>query len=150
LITKEGIPKLLDFGIAKMMSPEQAESQTVTQREHRLMTPDYASPEQVLGLPSSTSMDIYALGVVLYELLAGSKPHRFTGASLAEVERTLRQVDPAPPSAGIWKSDRPQVAKQIQSREIAGDLDNIVGMAIHKDPLRRYASAAALSEDIRR
>lgn len=150
LITKEGIPKLLDFGIAKVMSPTQGEMQTVTQRELRLMTPDYASPEQVLGKPSSTSMDIYALGVVLYEILARQRPHRFQSASLAEIEQTICQLEPQRPSAAVLEGDRPERSVQQESKDLAGDLDNIVLTAMHKDPQRRYPSAAEFSEDIRR
>ncbi len=77
LTTKEGIPKLLDFGIAKVLNPGMPADMTLTQRELRMLTPDYACPEQVKGLPISTASDTYSLGAVLYELLSGRPPHRF-------------------------------------------------------------------------
>ena len=98
-----------------------------------MMTPDYASPEQVKGLPISTASDIYSLGAVLYELLTGQRPHRFTTDSLADMEQTICEVEPEKPSVAF--------AKHWQ-RQLSGDLDNIVLAAMRKEPQRRYASAA--------
>jgi serine/threonine protein kinase len=94
LTTKEGIPKLLDFGIAKVLDPRLAGDVTFTQREFRMLTPDYASPEQIKGLPIGTASDIYSLGAVLYELLTNRRPHRFTTGSVAEMERASQPRHP--------------------------------------------------------
>lgn len=152
LITKEGIPKLLDFGIAKVIRPdERQELQTVTEREARMMTPDYASPEQILGRPSTTSTDIYALGAVLYEILTRQRPHRFQSSSLAEMERVICEVEPERPSLAIRRiAEGAPRLQEMQSRQLSGDLDNIVLTAMRKDPLRRYPSVAELAEDLRR
>src|SRR5262249_22436334 len=98
LTTKEGIPKLLDFGIAKVLDPLTRDGGTVTQRELRMLTPDYASPEQVKGFQISTATDTYSLGAVLYELFAGQRPHRFPSESLADMERTICEMEPEKPS----------------------------------------------------
>lgn len=141
LITKEGIPKLLDFGIAKLIDPgiqAGATLPTLTRRDMRMMTPAYASPEQARGAPVNTATDIYSLGAVLYELLSGNLPHRFRRETPAEIERVICDVEP----------ERPSVAGK--NRRLEGDLDNIVLNAMRKEPQRRYASAVELSEDIRR
>src|SRR4030095_1163505 len=104
LTTKEGVPKLLDFGIAKVLDPEMPDGATLTRREFRMMTPDYASPEQARGLPIGTASDIYSLGAVLYELLSGRRPHRFGSGSLAEMERAICEVDPEKPSVAAGKA----------------------------------------------
>jgi eukaryotic-like serine/threonine-protein kinase len=150
LVTKEGEPKLLDFGIAKLLAPEVSSNavtvaQTMTMM--RLMTPDYASPEQVRGEPVTTATDVYALGAVLYELLTGERPHKFKDYSLIEIERAICESEIERPSAVVEKrSDAPARLR----RELAGDLDNIVLMALRKEPERRYQSVEQLSEDIRR
>jgi hypothetical protein len=141
LTTKEGIPKLLDFGIAKVLSPDLAGEVTFTQREFRMLTPDYASPEQIKGLPIATTSDIYSLGAVLYELLTSTRPHVFQSGSLTDVEHVICEVDPEKPSVA---------ADKTLKRQLSGDLDNIVLIAMRKEPQRRYASVAELSEDLRR
>src|SRR5262249_51339063 len=141
LATKEGIPKLLDFGIAKVLNQEKPPDLTLTRRELRMLTPDYASPEQVRGLSTSTASDIYSLGAVLYELLSGQPAHRFKSGSVAEMERVICEIDPEKPSLAADKSLK---------RQLSGDLDNIVLTAMRKEPQRRYASAAEFSEDLRR
>jgi tetratricopeptide (TPR) repeat protein len=141
LTTREGIPKLLDFGIAKVLDPGVASEVTFTQREFRMLTPDYASPEQVKGLPISTASDTYSLGAVLYELLSGTRPHQFPSESLADLETTICQTETVKPSVAARKELR---------RQLAGDLDNIVLTAMRKEPPRRYASPAEFSEDLRR
>ena len=133
LITKDGEPKLLDFGIAKILLPDM----TRTIAAARMLTPDYASPEQVRGDPVSTSADIYSLGANLYELLTGSVPHKFGKASLTEVERVVLTVDAAPPSS-------------VAARELRGDLDNMILNYLEKDPARRYGSVEQLLADLGR
>ncbi len=150
LATKEGIPKLLDFGIAKVLNPDLA-GPPLTQRQLRMLTPDYASPEQVNGLPISTASDTYSLGAVLYELLTGQRPHRFPSSSLADMEKTICETEPEKPSSVACRNADipPNVQKQLR-RQLSGDLDNIVLKAMRKEPERRYASAAEFSEDLGR
>jgi tetratricopeptide (TPR) repeat protein/predicted Ser/Thr protein kinase len=142
LVTPEGSVKLLDFGIAKLIDPEPTgESAERTGTLFRLLTPDYASPEQIRGEPISTASDIYALGIVLYELLTGSKPYRTADAPPEELFRTICEVEP--PKAST-------VTKPPLSKELAGDLDTILQTALRKEPQRRYASVEALAADVRR
>ena len=141
LITADGTPKLLDFGISKLLDESATAEQTAT--ELRAMTPEYASPEQVAGLPITTNSDIYSLGVVLFELLTGQRPYRFQSHSPAEIARVVCDTEPDRPSA-IVSSDA------NRGRRLRGDLDTIVLMALRKDPARRYAAADAFAADIRR
>lgn len=151
LTTKEGVPKLLDFGIAKMIDPEMRSSRTLTRPEFRMLTPDYASPEQVKGLPISTASDVYSLGAILYELLARQKPHRFASESLTDMEKAICEIDPERPSTVAARNAEVTINERRQSRrQLAGDLDTIVLTAMRKEPQRRYSSVAALSEDLRR
>ena len=140
LVTEEGEPKLLDFGIAKLLAvgidPDEAATATLLP----LMTPEYASPEQVCGTPVTTATDVYSLGVVLYELLTGSRPYVVKTASLEEIVRVVRDVEPSLPSA----------AATLRGSELRGDLDTIVLKALRKEPARRYLSAQEMAEDIRR
>jgi non-specific serine/threonine protein kinase/serine/threonine-protein kinase len=182
LITAEGAPKLLDFGIAKLLAPESFDlsvAQTATWA--RPMTPAYASPEQVRGLPLTTASDVYSLGVILYELLTGQRPYEVRGTSHRDIERIVCEVEPEKPSTIVSRlatgaearatqhraaatriaagdaltadvSAEPARAAQPDARRklLEGDLDNIVLMALRKEPLRRYASAEQLAEDLRR
>jgi eukaryotic-like serine/threonine-protein kinase len=161
LVTPAGEPKLLDFGIAKMLSPDAAVSRTVTSM--RQMTPEYASPEQVRGEVLSTSTDVYSLGVILYELLAGRRPYRLIDSGPEELVRLVCREDPPRPSLTVSPDPAeaptlrlpagapPEVSDpRRRRRELAGDLDNIVMKAMHKEIERRYASVEQLSEDIRR
>ena len=142
LVTGGGTPKLLDFGIAKLLpSGVPRETEALTQAGGRLMTPEYASPEQARGEPITTATDVYSLGAVLYQLLAGKTPHHFPTGSPAEMERVICETDPRPPS---------QVSGDPLARQLRGDLDTIVLKALQKDPSRRYASAEQLSADIQR
>lgn len=151
LTTPEGIPKLLDFGIAKVLDPGLPAGVTLTRRELRMLTPEYASPEQVKGMPISTASDIYSLGAVLYELLVGQGPHQFPSGSLIEIEKTVCETELEKPSlvAAAREDASPAVRKQLR-RQLSGDLDNIVLTAMRKEPQRRYASAAEFSEDLNR
>src|SRR5262245_11620214 len=151
LITKERIPKLLDFGIAKLISAEHSsEMPTITRADQRMLTPDYASPEQFLGQSISTSSDIYSLGAVLYELLTSQPAHRFNFDSPATLEKTICEEEPEKPSLALGRSAEEPRLRRRRRRELSGDLDNIILTALRKEPQRRYSSAAELSDDIRR
>jgi len=145
LVTTAGIPKLLDFGIAKLLNPESAAQTLLTLPQMRPMTIDYASPEQFHGQPVTTATDVYSLGVVLYELLTGYLPYDLAGRSPLEMEQIVSDVEPERPSTAVER-----MAAMIPSDTLRGDLDNIILMALRKEPQRRYASVEQLSEDIRR
>jgi len=131
--------KLLDFGIAKLLG-EDADSALLTQTQ-AAHTPAYAAPEQLRRGPITTATDVYALGVMLYELLAGRRPYDLSQATAAEAERIVTSVEPPPASA---------VAPDARARALRGDLDTIVAKALAKEPERRYAAAADLADDLRR
>jgi eukaryotic-like serine/threonine-protein kinase len=138
LVTPGAEVRLLDFGIAKLLNPSLSPVDApVTRVDLRAMTPDYASPEQVRGEALTTASDIYSLGVLLYELLAGVAPYRLATAAPAEILAVVCDRDP----------ERPSAAGQ---RELRGDLDSITMMALRKEPGGRYASAALLGEDLGR
>ena len=146
-VTAEGEPKLLDFGIARLLDSESgALEQTMTFAA--VMTPEYASPEQVRGEEVTTATDIYSLGVVLYELLTGQRPYRLKTRSPDEVVRAIKEEEPSRPSTALTKQNSSSVL--FNPRLLRGDLDNIVLTAMRKEPSRRYASVAQLSDDIRR
>jgi non-specific serine/threonine protein kinase/serine/threonine-protein kinase len=163
LVTADGTPKLLDFGVAKLLNPDwTSEATEHTASVLGLMTPAYASPEQLRGLAITTASDVYSLGVVLYELLTGHRPFRFESNWPEEMARVVLTEQPLRPSeAG---SEPPAVAGRFHSRRtnppattggsdlksLRGDLDNIVLKALHKERERRYASVQEFSEDIRR
>jgi serine/threonine protein kinase/tetratricopeptide (TPR) repeat protein len=138
LVSTSGVVKLLDFGVAKMMDPSALEADHTSAM---MMTPDYASPEQIRGEPVTTATDVYSLGVVMFELLTGERPYRVTGQSPMEMERAICTTEPRRPSE---LTDLPIRTRRI----LSGDLDNIVLMALRKDALRRYKSAEQLSVDI--
>ena len=135
LVTKEGVPRLLDFGIAKLVTSGTSAEKTRTGL--RPLTPEYASPEQIRGENITTASDVYGLGVLLYELLTGNKPYRLAGQTPAEMERLICGGEPERPSAAA-------------GRRLRGDLDNIILMAMRREPQRRYGSVEQFSEDIRR
>ncbi len=144
---KDGTPKLLDFGIAKLLAADPGEAVTRTETALRLMTPDYASPEQVRGGTITTATDVYALGIVLYELLTGQRPYQFDTYAPAAIERAICDTEAARPSE---MAGRQLGTTAKQARELVGDLDNIVMMALRKEPARRYQSVEKFSDDIRR
>ncbi|MGH9464902.1 MAG: WD40 repeat domain-containing serine/threonine protein kinase, partial [Thermoanaerobaculia bacterium] len=164
LVTAEGDLKLLDFGVAKLLgSGEEGQAPpTLTRVGLRAMTPEYAAPEQVLGNPVSTATDVYALGVVLYELLTGRRPYRLGRRFGAEAERTILEVEPERPSAVVeaQPEDPDRTAEELARarglspgglrRRLTGDLDAIVLTALRKEPERRYGSAQGLGEDLER
>jgi serine/threonine protein kinase len=144
LVTNEGLPKLVDFGIAKLLDQERSDA---TATAMPFMTPDYASPEQVRGVSVTTATDIYSLGVVLYELLSGRRPYRLQSRVPHEIARAICDQNPERPSTA--RIDPAHPFKPSQKR-LHGDLDNIVLMAMRKEPQRRYATAEQFAEDISR
>lgn len=163
LITPDGNPKLLDFGIAKLLDARQLpQTLAVTHYEYRVMTPAHASPEQVRGDVITTASDIYVLGVLLYELLCGQRPFQLGGTSFSEMERIVCEEQPLAPSTAFARTVQhsPGLAAEIASfrstsparlqKQLEGDLDDIVAMAMRKDPERRYSSAEQLAADLER
>lgn len=152
LVTESGQVRLLDFGVAKLLVEEEDQTQ-LTQLYGRALTPEYASPELLRGDPVDAGSDVYALGVVLYELLAGNRPYRLKpGASLATLERAIDEARVQRPSTRV-QSDaalaRASTADRL-SRRLRGDLDAVVLKALERRPQDRYASAQALAEDLQR
>ena len=158
LLTESGEVRLLDFGIAKLLDPELAGSEGLgkTGTALRLATPEYASPEQLAGEPVTTATDVYALGLLLFELLTGRRPFRDHEATLTGLERAVRSIDPRKPSevvatardeaaAAARRSNPPALARALR-----GDLDTIVATALRKAPERRYPSVERLAEDVAR
>jgi len=144
LVTAGGSPKLLDFGVAKLLDTELNSGFAPTIFEQRLLTPEYASPEQVRGELVGTASDVYALGAILYELLTGVKAQHVDSHSPAELERVICQSEVQPPSTCV-----DPIHVRLRKR-LSGDLDNVVMMAMRKEPERRYSSVDLLAEDIRR
>jgi serine/threonine protein kinase/tetratricopeptide (TPR) repeat protein len=163
LVTAEGIPRLLDFGIAKLLAEGPGISDH-TLTGTRAMTPDCASPEQVRGEPITTASDVYSLGVLLYRLLTGHRPYRLDGRLPSEIEKAICEENPEVPSQVIYHeevgphgqltpgsvSETREGTPEKLRRRLRGDLDNIVLMALRKEPARRYASVQQFSEDMRR
>ncbi len=168
LVTSDGVLKLLDFGIAKILNPEfAANSIAATATAMRLMTPEYASPEQARGFPASPASDVYSLGILLYELLTGHRPYRLLRRTSQEIARVICEEEPARPSEVLTHpegllSDAPGSeattldmlcrnhggTSDILRRELAGNLDQIILKALSKDLRRRYSSVERLCEDI--
>lgn len=171
LVTTEGVPKLLDFGIAKLLNPNFAGlSLQLSKAGMQIMTPEYASPEQVRGEPINTASDVYSLGVLLYELLTGHRPYRLQSRVEAEIKRVVCEQEPEKPSTAISREEEVMSADGLAATKItpqavsakregrpeslrkrlAGDIDNIVLMALRKEPQRRYASVEQFAEDVQR
>ena len=160
LVTAEGVPKLLDFGIAKLMDPDSSEL-SLTVSAARLLTPTYASPEQVRGDPIGTASDVYQLGLLLYELLTGRRPQGSTTSSLAELVTMVCEREPVPPSRAVLLDvpGEPAAAELARrrgstparlARRYRAEIDAIVARALRKDPERRYGSAEELAADLER
>src|SRR5579884_3255683 len=155
LVTADGTVKLFDFGIAKLLNPDLYQESVVTRTALHPMTPEYASPEQVRGEHITVAADIYSLGVILYELLTGRLPYEFDHSSMAEWERVVCTQDPEPPSAAAARAStevclaRGEVSPERLSRRLKGDLDNVILMALRKEPQRRYSSVEKFAQDIR-
>jgi len=153
LVDAQGEPKLLDFGVAKLIDREHlANAAAVTLADLRMLTPKYASPEQLKGETITTATDVYSLGVLLYELLSGRFPYADETGSAQALQQAILSTDPQRPSTAASRPDSrrraPELTPERLRRELAGDLDNIVLMALRKEPDRRYGSAAQLAQDI--
>jgi eukaryotic-like serine/threonine-protein kinase len=143
LVTTQGDVRLLDFGVAKLLEDDPARAANLTQLMGRAVTPDYASPEQVSGRAVGVGTDVYSLGVVLYELLTGSRPYKLARASAAALEEAIIGAD-VPLASSRVQADKPL------ARQLRGDIDAIVAKALRKEPAKRYASVESMAADIER
>ena len=156
LVTAAGEPKLLDFGIAKLLDTDDVEAMPRTRTGLRLVTPEYGAPEQIRGEPVTTATDVYALGVILYELLSGRRPYRFPDRTPEGMARVIAATEPERPSTFVAESDATAIARARDTtparlrRRLQGDLDTIVLKALRKEPKRRYDSVEALLDDLER
>ena len=166
LVTADAVPKLLDFGIAKVLDPAGETAATATETGWRVLTPEYASPEQVEGRHATTVSDVYSLGVVLYELLTGRSPYRVKTRTPQDVATEVCTTEPDRPSAAVsgggpptsrrtgLATDRIAATRSGSAdrlrRRLRGDLDTIVLTALRKEPQRRYQSVEQFAGDIRR
>jgi serine/threonine-protein kinase len=168
LVSDDGQVKLLDFGIAKVLAPDEvAGAVAATQAGHRLMTVEYAAPEQIRGEAVTTATDIYQLGVVLYELLTGHRPYPLGRLSTYDMEQAICEKQPTPPSSAVRETEEIRTSDRLTVRmspesvcrmrrtsvprltqELRGDLDAILLKALRKEPAERYVSAQALADDI--
>jgi eukaryotic-like serine/threonine-protein kinase len=151
LVDAKGEPHLLDFGIAKLLDDEESQTADATQLTRlsgRALTLDYASPEQVNNASLGTASDVYSLGVVLYELLTGSRPYRPKGPTRRDLEQAILEQDPSKPSEQLLTTGDSESGKS--ARRMRGDLDTVVLKALRKDPKQRYATAQAFADDLKR
>jgi serine/threonine protein kinase len=147
LVAKDGEPKLLDFGLAKVLDENLAFDASRTETAIRAFTPAYASPEQICGKTASTASDVFSLGVLFYELLTGDKPFHYEGKSIEEIIKAATESEPSIPSRAV-APENPQSASIVS--QLKGDLDTIALTALRKEPQRRYKSVEAFAGDIER
>ncbi len=163
LVNETGIPKLLDFGIAKLLHPSPRD-RTSTGQDFRPMTPGFASPEQILGKTITTATDVYSLGVLLYLILSGHRPYHLEAGTPAQIEKMICEKEPDRPSSMVSPSrvaggslnhlSASEISHRRRSnpeqlrRQLQGDLDNILLLALSKEPERRYASVAQFANDL--
>ncbi len=168
LVTSDGEPKLLDFGIAKILDKDGSENDKLTIKGIANFTPEYASPEQVMGESITTASDVYSLGIVLYKLLTGHNPYKISSSLPTNVKQVVTKTEPPKPSDIIYKTfERKSFDEVIRitpesvsktregsieklHKKLSGDIDNIVSMSIRKEPERRYPSIDLFAEDIER
>ena len=156
LVTKDGVPKLLDFGIAKLIDEELVDNnEGLTRTGVWHLTPEYASPEQIKGDKITTASDIYSLGVLLYQILTGYQPYKISNNSPSVISKIITEEKVQKPSEKV--KEKAEITNEANifhpekiSNQLKGDLDNIVSKAMNKDPLRRYVSVEQFSEDLRR
>jgi serine/threonine-protein kinase len=152
LITGDRVARLLDFGIAKLISDGEAKETALTRFGGQALTPDYASPEQITGRLITTASDVYSLGVVLYELLTGTRPYRLRRDSRASLEEAIAEADviaPSRASSSAGVAEKRSVSVRKLTHELRGDMDAIIHKALQKNPEERYASVDALTQDIK-
>lgn len=142
LVTTEGAVRLVDFGVGKLLQDEPHAGQPLTQALGQALTPDYASPEQLAGGPLTVATDVYSLGVVLYELLAGGRPYRLQGQGAVALDRAILSAD-------IQHASRRAVTA-ARSKELKGNLDAVLAKALARAPAQRYRTADALADDLKR
>ncbi len=161
LVTADGIPKLLDFGVAKLIRPDEADTHgNTTIFGHQAMTPDYASPEQILENKVTTASDVYSLGVLAYQILVGERPYRIETGNHREFLKSVESLTVPKPSTRLNTIGSAELRRQIAvqrattverlQRALQGDIDNILLMALRQEPERRYATVAQFADDLGR
>ena len=148
LVTRDGEPKLLDFGIARTLGDDAGGDPGATQLT--AMTPAYASPEHVRRQPLTTASDVYSLGVLLYQLIAGARPYRLERLTPAEAERTICDGEPPAMRSALRQPAKDDPTRAARAAQFTDDLQHVVAKAMHKDAARRYPTAQALAADIER